>query len=615
MTKVLLYIPALAVLAVACQRDNDIPVLAEGNDEPASEQVEMITEIVSGGTGIDTKATISNTDASFKWSEGDNVAVHVSKDGIHKYVTTTRGADAAAASAYFEVTYEEGYSRDAFAVYPSTIVSENAANYGQSGQPLDVTLPSSYTLDQVSGETSPCPMIATNAPGTGWDFYQLCGLLRLTVNSIPPTTKRLEIDFNGNKVWGNFSITQTITPGTSDIKTATGSENDVIKIFKEGSTVDVTLNNNAWLDGLVLNIPIPTGDYTNITVTAYNSLSGGDAILVPLTLPFGYTASNQYGTKRTASFPVFSVSADKRVLFSPGNLQASTSDYGTHWTWGFAVNQWDIASISNNGWGNDSKYHHNERINGNGTDAYSGAGIVDLFSWVGASNTTWSGALGTTLNAAMYGITNSQTMNSTDTYGNDANESLKSDWGNTINDGYSWHTPTSSQWAYLLGIRARGGSVNGTSNPRFALARINTNTTAVNGLILFPDGVTIESSEVTQWGKINEELGNSWTITWENSATQCTTDQWTALAAKGCVFLPMAGAYRYYEKSPSGQERTPVFQPGTSAGYWSSSPVNATQAYFVSIGISFVDPRPSDPLISNDERRRGHSVRLVRDIN
>ena len=400
MKKYFFYLSTLALLAAACNKidNNSTPI----EEEPAP-AVQMITETVSGSRGVETKATISNTGASFKWNEGDNVAVHVSKDGTHKYVTTTKGADAAAASANFEVTYEEGYSRDAFAVYPSTIVAENAANYGQSGHSLDVTLPDSYTLAQVQGEVSPCPMIATNAAGAGWNFYQLCGLLRLTVNSIPPSTKRLEIDFNGNKVWGDFSIAQTITPGTSDIKTATGSENDVIKIFKEGPTVDVTLNNNAWLDGLALNIPLPTGDYTSITVTAYSALSGGDAVLVPVTLPFGYTASNLYGTKRTASFLVFSVSADKRVLFSPGNLQATTTDLGANWTWHFAEHQYDYIG----------KAVANDQIDGDGSVAKNGT--VDLFQKSTTAYTT-------------YGISNSGSYD--DLY----NGTFK-DWGTIDIDG------------------------------------------------------------------------------------------------------------------------------------------------------------------------------------
>lgn len=603
MKKVFFYIIALAAV-VACGKMEKGGLTFTGNEPGGSPQ--MVTERISGSHGASTKATIADLDASFAWTAGDNIAVHVSNGDSHKYVFTsgTGGASVAAETADFVVSYEDGYSREAFAVYPSTIVTASAANYGQSGASLDVTLPGSYSLAQLSGETTPCPMIAANVPETNWTFYQLCGLLRLTVSGIPPSTKRLEIDFDGKKVWGNFSVVSPVTPGTSVIASASDDDRDIIKIFKEGPEVDATLNDNKWLDGLALNIPLPTGDYTSITVTAYNALSGGDAILVPITRPFAYAASREYATKRSASFPVFSVSETKRVLFSPGNLQASTSDLGAHWNWGFAAHEWEIIGAS---------YYHNQRISGNGTVNFDGSGKVDLFGWVGASNTTWSGDLGTSLNAAMYGITNAQTLNSPDTYGNVADEPLKSDWGNTINDEYTWRTPTAEEWSYLLGIRTRGGSVNGTSNARYALARINTDTTPAYGLILFPDGVTIDASEANKWGNINKEIGESYTLTWENNATQCTAAQWTALSAKGCAFLPCAG-YRYMEGS-----NTPVTGVGGAAGYagmyWSSSPVNASQAYFVLFKKSFVEPNPANKKITISDRKFGRSVRLIRDIN
>ena len=322
MKKIFLYISVLAA-AVACNTaviDNDP---SQSGVDPVT-GIKMITEIISGQRGSATKATISNDDApAFAWTMGDNIAVHVS-NGKYVFTSGDGGASTNTATANFTVVYPEGTSRDAFAVYPSTIVSENAGNYGQSGDTLDVTLPSSYTLAQVSGTTTPCPMIATNSPGAGLVFYQLCGLLRLTVNSIPPSTKRLEIDFNGKKVSGEFSIASPV-PGTSDIKTATDADHDVIKIFKEGPTEEVTLNDNKWLDDLVLNIPLPTGDYTSITVTAFNALSGGDTVLT-MTRPFGYTASNEYGTKQTFSFPVISISSSTRVLFSPGNLVKTNTE-------------------------------------------------------------------------------------------------------------------------------------------------------------------------------------------------------------------------------------------------------------------------------------------------
>ena len=270
MKKIILYFFVLAA-AVACNTvevdDNHFP----GGKESVSG---MITEIISGRHGSSTKATIADEDATFAWTEGDNIAVHVSNgtSGKGKYVfTSDRGATGAHVDATnhdeatFKVVYETGYSRDAFAVYPSNIVDTSAANYGQSGSPLDVKLPSSYTLSQVSGVTSPCPMISDNT-GTGWDFYQLCGLLRLTVNNISSSAKRLEITFDGKNVAGYFYISNPIVVGTSKIEmeNASGSNSSTITITKG---TDETFGG----DPLVLNIPLPVGTYTDFTVTAYDA--------------------------------------------------------------------------------------------------------------------------------------------------------------------------------------------------------------------------------------------------------------------------------------------------------------------------------------------------------
>ena len=303
MKKYFFYLSTLALLAAACNKidNNSTPI----EEEPAP-AVQMITETVSGSRGTSTKATIADADASFAWTAGDNVAVHISNG---KYVyTSDEGASGAtpkpapdADVATFKVVYEAGYERDAFAVYPSTIVDEDATNYGQSGHTLDVTLPDSYTLAKVQGEVSPCPMIATNAAGAGWDFFQLCGLLRLTVNDIPATAKRLEIDFNGKKVCGDFSIASPVTPGSSVITTEDDAANDCITITKDGT--NVALGSTS----LVLNIPLPTGAYKKITVLAYDALTGGNA-LEGMTVQFDYTADNSHATKKaTALGPLQSI--------------------------------------------------------------------------------------------------------------------------------------------------------------------------------------------------------------------------------------------------------------------------------------------------------------------
>jgi len=251
----------------------------------------------------------------------------------------------------------------------------------------------------------------------------------------------------------------------------------------------------------------------------------------------------------------FTIASGKQVYFSKGNLRATTTN-GSSWTWAFATNQWDYI-------GNAAA---NTTISGNGTVSGNGTRTVDLFGWV-ASNSSWSGA-------AQYGISNSTSNNN---YGN--GNTLKSDWGNTIEG--DWRTLTSDEWTYLFNTRNSGTTVNGTNNARYTEATINTNGTSVNGIILFPDGVTIASNEATSWGTIN---GTS------NWGTKCTTAQWTALAAKGCVFLPAAGR----------RSGTTVSYATSRGYYWSSSNAN-----YMNFRGSSVTPSASGT------RSYGCSVRLV----
>ena len=83
-----------------------------------------------------------------------------------------------------------------------------------------------------------------------------------------------------------------------------------------------------------------------------------------------------------------------------------------------------------------------------------------------------------------------------------------------------------------------------------------------------------------------------------NWTTKCTTAQWTALEAKGCVFLPAAG-YR---------NGTTVSSVNSYVCYWSSSYYNNVSAYYVRILSSSVFPQYSG------DRANGRSVRLVHPV-
>ena len=232
-----------------------------------------------------------------------------------------------------------------------------------------------------------------------------------------------------------------------------------------------------------------------------------------------------------------------QVYFSQGNLQATYN--GSAWSWAFAANQWDYI-------GNAAA---NTSINGNGT--VSANGTVDLFGWVGASS-TWTGA-------AQYGISNSKTNNSTDTYGNVADETLKSDWGNTIGSG--WRTLTSDEWTYLFNTRTvNGGTGEGKSYTR------GQSVNGESGVVIYPDDYTGA-----------EYIGSDW----------------ATFEAAGCVFLPAAG-YR------SGST---VSNAGTWGRYRSSSPSGINKAYYLNFDSSTLKPA-SNTLY----RYYGFSVRLVRDV-
>jgi len=223
--------------------------------------------------------------------------------------------------------------------------------------------------------------------------------------------------------------------------------------------------------------------------------------------------------------------------------------------WRFASNQWDIIGSNAN---NTSPTSSNESY-------------MDLFCW---------GATG--LNGVAPNTADSYLSGSFVLSGNN-------DWG--TNMGASWRTLTSDEWAYLFNTRASGSTVNGTSNARYAFATIRTDVNSgINGIILFPDGVNFAASEFTTLGTIN---GVS------SYATKCTSDQWTALEGKGCVFLPAAGL----------RSGSTVNYAGVHGSYWSSSPYasyEADKAYDVYFGNVLSLPRET-------QRFFGASVRLVKD--
>ena len=576
MKKLFLYVPALILLAVSCEKEENLPAFEE--NDPVS-KVEMITETVSGSRGDDTKATIGNSTPTFAWTDGDDVAVHISNG---KYVyTSDEGAHGAtitdvihSENAVFSVVYEAGYSRDAFAVYPSTLVAKNAANYGQEGYSLDVTLPGSYQLAQVSGETSPCPMIATNEAGQGWNFFQLCGLLRMTVNDIPASTKRLEINFEGKKVWGDFSIASPVTPGTSSIETKVDNTYNVITITKDGT--DVVLGETS----VMLNIPLPAGEYTNLTITAYDALTDGNAIRT-MTRPFNRTTTNQMAFKRTASFPSakkafrgYEVSTGILERSKVGDADATYSLTGAEMVMTYdpttgkeiyalpagcnpfepAVNYKKSAALN--------KYFHKWFT------------LRDELGANGNNIMTTSGKLPTGWQFPTAGKTSHE---------------AGTDWGNVL-----FASPKSPI------------TVNGTtakaSDGLFAMVQVSlsTNNTysvaagTYKGLFLLRDGSTIPAGYLTKLG-YNSKYGDN----------QLTETQFNELIQMGCLFIPVSGYYS--ETFSEWRDLGSTYQEGY---YWSATYSSSTKFYV----FHFTDGNISVANRSSDSNKLYEVVKLVKPV-
>lgn len=216
----------------------------------------------------------------------------------------------------------------------------------------------------------------------------------------------------------------------------------------------------------------------------------------------------------------FTVSTDKKVNFSKGNLQYQASTN----TWRFAENQWTY--IGNN--------------NANVSSSYTG--WIDLFGWATsgsqASNVVGYQPYYTVKTQADYGPAISS--------GEWTKEN--SDWGTVNADqlGLGWHVLSQAEWSYLISTRTNAANLR-------TLATVH----GVNGLIILPDTWTQANSHMS--GTL--PLGTGWhTVTDAN---------WTILENEGAVFLPAAGI----------REGVSVAYGNTEGYYWSSSVSSSTQGY------------------------------------
>lgn len=192
----------------------------------------------------------------------------------------------------------------------------------------------------------------------------------------------------------------------------------------------------------------------------------------------GCDPDNIHNPKDAATF---SVSENKKVIFSPGNLQYHPKND----KWRFAPNQTDYIGDANSNIAPDYD------------------GWIDLFGW---------------------GTGNNPTNNSTD-----PDDYLTFvDWGINKIDNYApntWRTLTYDEWDYLLNIRTNADILKG-------IAQVD----GVNGLILLPDSWDA-SDKVNFKSGFHGNSGRDYYAEYQT----ITRDKWSKMKNLGAVFFPAAG--------------------------------------------------------------------------
>lgn len=249
---------------------------------------------------------------------------------------------------------------------------------------------------------------------------------------------------------------------------------------------------------------------------------------------------------------VFSVSADKQVKFSKGNLQYTQSTD----TWAFASQQYEYLGTDN-------------------VDNGVLADKIDLFGWSGNTG------------SAKWGISISKDANNYAGY--------FVDWGQNIKDGTSWRTLTKDEWVYLFQTRAN-------ADTKYGVARINLSGSAyVNGLIILPDvwvcpdGITFKSGVSPVYIDGANKFGIFQTFSQE---------QWLQLEAAGAIFLPASGLRCSY----TGYNDAVITGVQDFCYYWSATPFQLDGAYILYFNHCNLAPQ------AYNSRYDGRSVRLVQDL-
>ena len=591
-------VAVMAMAAVSCQKEDltNGPVFKASSPNFASKD---------GKTVFDGTNTFrwKNKDRIHVWDAAGNHKLYnaVCNDGDAyatltpkgTYVNTSSGLSTNASPIYGNLALNSTYR----AIYPDFYADTTVSNPGQ----VTITIPQTQAItnqesDPVGSDNglhltrfpSYCQSNSTTMP-----FKNLCGALKLIlqadntyIESIKFTSKT-----NGLPVAGTFTINWN--NGNPILTPATGN-NCYSTTLSYAVKQSIDHPHAFWLC-------LPAGYYSDYEIEITNSNYEKCYISSHGTIPIEIARSeytvmrldnNQISTHFESGDGIFSVSATKRVYFSPGNLQCVNN----HWQ--FANEQYEVIH-SNNCTHYDDEY------------AFS----RDMFGWSTANSN--------------YGIS----TNSADYDMNGLNTPC-ADWGNVFGDDSPWFTLTKSEWNYLMNQRSTSLSINGTSNVRYAAAGVLMSSTHVQenpyygydingympGVLLFPDDFTISDwpTGVSYPQHLNSV--GSWPNRWDGDQ-KYTIEEFEQLERLGVIFLPITGDVSTINGSVAHYNVTGLNnQNSTDARlcYWTST--NFAEAQWGGRGTEgcayywYMDQHQNAYNMAGHYRTERCAVRLVRQV-
>ena len=618
MKRVYFYITAAAICwLTACAKETVQPVQ---EDQPAVQQDDITYIFANGSELAATKASIDD-EAAFTWNTNDQIAVY---SGSKYYKSKSLAADYNnTPEATFEFSGNINAGRKDFAIFPSSLVFNGSTVYENSAaehdaECLTLNLPGEYNLSQVAFNKTPVPMISANAPDGGLAFKNLCALLRFKLVNVPKQTSYITFCFHGKKVYGCFSLTDVV-PGESAIEAEDTEDEDVIRV-----------NNNNYFStfqkGLVINLPVPVGTYTDVTITTYDSDNHKiNAFTTPINPSANWAAGRRSARKRIAYLPVFTLKgninwgAGVKVVFAPGNLQATIERKPVY-------NQNIVGAVDSTSW--RFAEHQYDALGNCAGNVLSSAGDIDLFAWIGESatypyenNEKWGVIF------PSYSSLNPKPSNWTEYLGNGAiGESLKYDWGmNLIHDEVgaypagTWRVPNrgeeinnswTTEWQRVLTARKDPNNGNALIPYQCAKATLkNGEEVVAYGLIVFPDTYN-HPADVP--ALTNYAAGKASSAHY--SGNILTLEDWSKMEGAGCVFLPVTNV----RTKPSAVE----CRNNGDAAYWASFATGSSNGSALVVS----DAEVCEKSLNGDNatqmngskscgRQNGCAVRLVRQVN